>query len=135
MNTLPPTHSYTEKSPSSLFERLYQKAKYVTSWVRKQLELTESYSLKAEEDQCKPYVCMGEIYYAHMGSNIGSEIDKERPVLIFQNNDRFVRQSNMVIVIPISSNVTAKPYRIPIYATDIIDNQGINNSSIIVHPS
>ena len=116
----------------TVFEKLFQRAKYITFWMHKQLELVEAYSLRPIEDQGKPYVTKGEIYYAHLGNNIGSEIDKQRPVLIFQNNDRFIRQSNLAVIIPISSNNKVRPYRIPLRVNDIIDNQGITDSSIIV---
>jgi mRNA-degrading endonuclease toxin of MazEF toxin-antitoxin module len=117
---------------STLFEGLFIRSKQLLSWTYKKLQLIEAYTTRAKEDQNLPYVKAGEIYYANLGINIGSEIDKERPVLIFQSDDRFIRQSNMTTVIPISSNTTAKPYRVIISESNITDNQGIKDSSILI---
>ena len=96
------------------------------------MEILESYMLRVKEDQDKPHVSMGEIYYAYLGMNIGSEIDKERPVLIFQGNDRFIKGSNMALVIPITSNTKIRPYRVAICSGDVSDNQGIATGSVLI---
>jgi mRNA interferase MazF len=120
------------KPTSELFERLFTRSKQLLSWTRKKIEIIEAYSIRDKENQSQPFVLAGEIYYAHLGVNVGSEIDKERPVLIFQADDRFVRQSNMAVIIPISSNLTEKPYRVAVKPSDIIENQGITDSSVMV---
>jgi mRNA interferase MazF len=96
------------------------------------MEISEYYAIRDKKDQGKPYVSMGDIYYAQLGTNIGSEIDKERPVLVFQGEDRFIRLSNTAVVIPITSNVAIKPYRVVIKADDIIDNHGLDGGSVLV---
>jgi len=47
----------------------------------------------------------GEIYYADLTPNVGSEINKRRPVLIVSNNANH-RAAPTVTVLPITSNVT-----------------------------
>ncbi len=121
----------TQFSPE-LFEQLYTRSKQLFSWTRKKVEIIEAYILRNKENQNLPYVSAGEIYYAHLGANIGSEMDKERPVLIFQTDDRFVRQSNMAVIIPITSNITIRPYRVLISPSDIEDNHDIAKSSVLV---
>ncbi len=38
----------------------------------------------------------------------------------------------MAVIIPITSNLKPKPYRIIVKASEIIDNRGISDSSILV---
>jgi mRNA interferase MazF len=120
------------KSSPELFEQLYARSKQLLSWTRKKIEIIEAYIFRDKENQNLPYVSAGEIYYAHLGVNIGSEMDKERPVLIFQTDDQFVRQSNMVVIIPITSNTSVRPYRVLVSPSDIEDNHDITESSILV---
>jgi mRNA interferase MazF len=47
----------------------------------------------------------GEIYYANLDPTVGSEISKRRPVLIV-SNDINNRASDVVTVLPITSNVS-----------------------------
>ncbi len=47
----------------------------------------------------------GEIYYANLDPTVGSEINKRRPVLIV-SNDINNRVSDVVTVLPITSNVS-----------------------------
>jgi mRNA-degrading endonuclease toxin of MazEF toxin-antitoxin module len=112
---------------------LLEKIKYILSWTRKKVELNEMYSNQKTEDAGKPYVNMGDIYFAYLGTNIGAEIDKGRPVLVFQNsNDRYIRQSNMVLTIPISTNTKSTPYKVIIKPEDIIENNGVEESAILI---
>jgi mRNA interferase MazF len=46
----------------------------------------------------------GEIYYANLDPTVGSEIKKRRPVLIISNNASN-RQSPVVTVLPLTSNI------------------------------
>ena len=117
---------------ASIYGDLFDKSKRMISWTRKKMEISESYVTKKKEDQCMPYVSMGDIYYAYLGTNVGSEIDKERPVLVFQGNDRYIRQSNLVLIIPISSKIDNRPYKVIIRPEDIIDNRDLDESSIVV---
>jgi mRNA-degrading endonuclease toxin of MazEF toxin-antitoxin module len=109
-----------------------EKIKYILNWTRKKVELNELYFNQGANETCKPYVSVGDIYYAHLGTNIGAEIDKSRPVLVFQNDDRYIRQSNMVFVIPISSNTKAGPFKVTINPIDILENDGVDESSVII---
>ena len=120
------------KPNAELFERLFLQSKQLISWTRKKLEIIEAYLVRDKESQNQPYVSAGEIYYAHLGTNIGSEMDKERPVLIFQSDDRYIRQSNMSVIIPITSNLSVRPYRVRISPSDISDNKGIYDSVVLI---
>jgi mRNA-degrading endonuclease toxin of MazEF toxin-antitoxin module len=115
-----------------LFEGLFIRSKQLLAWTRKKIDIIEAYVKRDKGDQCLPYVSAGEIYYAHLGTNIGSEIDKERPVLIFQTDDRFVRESNMAVIIPITSKLKDMPYRVTIHSSNVDENRGIADSSILV---
>lgn len=117
---------------TSIYDDLFKKSKSLVSWMRKKMEISEYYAVRDKENQSKPYVSMGDIYYASLGTNIGSEIDKDRPVLVFQGDDKFVRLSNMVTVLPIISNMTVKPYKVLIRAGDILDNHGLDGGSVLV---
>ncbi len=46
----------------------------------------------------------GDIYYANLDPTVGSEINKRRPVLIV-SNDINNRTSDIITVLPITSNV------------------------------
>ena len=116
----------------SIFETLFEKSKALLSWTLKKVELSELNESRKKGDQGKPYVSMGDIYNAYLGSNIGSEIDKERPVLIFQGEDQYIRCSNVTLVIPISSNIDSKPYRVRFSISDINDNCGLRRGAVII---
>jgi mRNA interferase MazF len=47
----------------------------------------------------------GDIFYANLSPAIGSEMDKQRPVLIVSNNANN-RASTTITVLPLTSNVT-----------------------------
>ena len=109
-----------------------KKIKHLLIWIKRKTELNEVYFFQNTQDKSKPYVMIGEIYYADLGTNVGAEIDKQRPVLIFQNDDRYIRQSNLVFIFPISTNIKPNPYKVIIKPKDITDNDGICVSSIII---
>lgn len=109
-----------------------EKIKYILSWTRKKIELNEMYFNQKTESLGKPYVSMGDIYHAYLGTNVGAEIDKGRPVLVFQGNDRYLRQSNLVFIIPISSNPRTGSYKVVIKVGDVIENIGIKDSTIMI---
>lgn len=56
---------------------------------------------------------MGEIYFAKLGVNIGAELDKHRPVLVFQGYDYFLRNSDLVFIFPLTTN--AKPGKFKVF--------------------
>jgi mRNA-degrading endonuclease toxin of MazEF toxin-antitoxin module len=109
-----------------------EKIKYILSWTQKKVQLNEVYFKEKKGNSNRLYVSKGDIYYAYLGTNIGAEIDKSRPALIFQNNDRYLRQSNMIFIIPISTNVKPNPYKVIIRPSDVENNDGIENSAIII---
>ncbi len=109
-----------------------QKIKNILDWTRKKVELNESYFSKKRESLGKPYASMGDIYYAYLGTNIGAEIDKARPVLVFQNDDRYLKQSNMVFIIPISSNTKLTPYKVIITPSHVCQSNEINRDSAVI---
>lgn len=49
------------------------------------------------------YLKRGEIYYVNLGDNIGSELNKERPCLVVQN-DIGNKHSPTTIIVPISTS-------------------------------
>jgi len=93
----------SSQNRAEIFEQLFARSKQLLNWMRKKVEIIEAYVIKGAENQSMPYVTAGEIYYAQLGENIGSEIDKNRPVLIFQTDDRYIRMSNMAVIIPYKS--------------------------------
>jgi len=109
-----------------------EKIKYILGWTRKKIELNEMYFNQKPDNLGKPYVLMGDIYHAYLGTNVGAEIDKGRPVLVFQGNDRYLRQSNLVFVIPITSNTKTGSYKVQINASEILDNNGVKDSTILI---
>ncbi|MCL5781820.1 MAG: type II toxin-antitoxin system PemK/MazF family toxin [Patescibacteria group bacterium] len=111
---------------------LIDKIKRIVSWLYVQIELSQAYYQLNSEKHGLPQVRMGDIYHARLGTNIGSEIDKNRPVMIFQGCDPYIDESNMVTLIPISSNLKERPYRISFSENDIIDNKGISGGSIVI---
>lgn len=72
------------------------KVQNLLDWIKTKLFL-DSNSVKS----IKRVVRRGEVYKCNFGIGIGSEIQKERPCIIVQNNTRNSRSGN-VIVVPIS---------------------------------
>ena len=110
---------------------LEKKIEFLKKWFEKKEKLAMRYFEKQKE-KSKPYVKAGDIYHADLGVNIGDEIDKSRPVLIFQGNDYYLRNSNLVFVIPITSNTQSKPYRINFNDHDLIINEGLSEGTILI---
>lgn len=77
-------------------------------------------------------VCrMGDVYFMKIGVNIGDEIDKHRPVLIFQGQDWYIKNSRMVLAIPITSNTTKKKYGVTFGSNDI-ESGSLSTGTILV---
>ncbi|HEY4478562.1 MAG TPA: type II toxin-antitoxin system PemK/MazF family toxin [Candidatus Paceibacterota bacterium] len=112
--------------------RFITKIKHILSWTKIKTELNEQYYNQSIQDISKPHAIRGDIYFAYLGTNVGAEIDKGRPVLIFQNDNRYIRQSNLVLVFPITSNIKENPYKVIIKPEDIIDNLNIKNGAILI---
>ncbi len=113
-------------------DSLLLKIKLLLSWLRRKIELNQNFFNSETEENLKPYALEGEIYYAELGINIGAEIDKGRPVLVLQNDSRYVRRSNVVFVIPLSTNITPGPYKVLFKQNEVFENQGIVDSSVII---
>lgn len=79
------------------------KIQNILSWVKKQIFL-DNISDNAKNRKVK----RGEIYHCNFGFGIGSEIQKERPCVIIQNNVRNFN-SGTVIVVPITHTEKALP--------------------------
>ena len=80
-----------------------QKVQNILSWIKEQLYL-DSISDKAKNRKVK----RGEIYKCNFGFGIGSEIQKERPCVIIQNDIRNFN-SGTVLVAPITHTSKAIP--------------------------
>lgn len=60
----------------------------------------------------------GEIYYANLDPTVGSEVSKQRPVLVV-SNDLHNRKAPMVTVVPLTSNVErVYPFEVFLSAKD-----------------
>lgn len=95
-----------------------KKLKKLRHWFSEKSHLIELY-FKNKNGQ--KLICnMGEIYFAKIGINIGAEIDKHRPVLIFQGNNHFVRNSDLIFVFPITSSTEKKKYKVLFDKRDVV---------------
>lgn len=65
---------------------------------------------------------MGDIYFAKLGINIGAEIDKHRPVLVFQGHDYYLRNSDLVFVFPLTTNNQGRRFKVLFSQHDLIGN-------------
>lgn len=92
---------------------------YLKVWFEVKEYLIKQYFENLEERKT-PQVLTGEIYFAHLGTNIGEEIDKTRPVMILQKNSHFLRNRNTVFVIPITSKTKLGTYRVDFSPSDLI---------------
>ena len=79
--------------------------KYLT-WFDYKTELQFQRKLKV-----MPGILLHSVYWAELGRNVGSELEKLRPVLIFKKllSKKFINDSS-VIVLPISSKFTCQRY-------------------------
>ena len=72
------------------------KIQNLLDWIK-----TKIYLDATSTNSIKRVVRRGEVYKCNFGIGIGSEMQKERPAVIVQNNNRNLRSGN-VIVVPIS---------------------------------
>jgi len=81
----------------------------------------------------KRLICkMGEVYFAKLGINVGAEIDKHRPVLIFQGHDYYLRNSDLVFVFPLTTNSKRRKFKILLQQSDIIKGK-IKEGGILLY--
>jgi len=85
------------------------------------------------QDISKPKItcAMGEIYFAKMGINVGYEIDKYRPVVVFQGTDYYIKNSNMVFIFPITTNLDKKKYKVFFNNSDFLSGN-IREGGILI---
>ena len=75
-------------------------------WNKKKTELKFD-TLQPQMPSCMKYG----LYFAYLGTNIGSEIDKSRPVLIWKKHESNLNSSdNSYFVFPVSSKIPKKDY-------------------------
>ncbi|MBL7789386.1 MAG: type II toxin-antitoxin system PemK/MazF family toxin [Chitinophagales bacterium] len=110
---------------------LEKKIEFLRKWFEKKEKLAIRY-FENQIEKSKPYVKAGDIYHADLGVNIYDEIDRFCPVLIFQGNDYYLRNSNVVFVIPISSNTQSKPYRVNFNDYDLTISEGLSEGTILI---
>jgi mRNA-degrading endonuclease toxin of MazEF toxin-antitoxin module len=98
---------------------LEKKLNDLKKWFNEKMQLIKlSFKFKTKR---KRLICkMGDIYFAKIGINIGSEIDKHRPVLDFQGNDYFARNSDLVFVFPITTNMTKSKFKVNFQRNDLL---------------
>ena len=91
------------------------------SWIKTKAELN------AAADKARSRVVKrGQVYWCHLGINVGSEMSKvkPRPVVIVQNNAANTKSPN-TIVVPITHNMTPSPYKTQIPETPIDSGEGV----------
>ncbi|PCI25388.1 hypothetical protein COB57_01530 [Candidatus Peregrinibacteria bacterium] len=112
-----------------------KKLQSLFSWTHTKSLLIEGHHLEQKNKTSHfsrlPFCSMGDIYYAKIGVNIGWEIDKTRPVIIFQGKDRFLKNSGTIFIFPITSKIKMFDYRISFDQHDIHNNE----KDINIHPS
>ena len=98
------------------------------NWFQEKIKLIELYF---NNKHAKTLLCnMGDVYFAKIGINIGDEVDKHRPVLVFQSNDWYVKSSGVVFVFPITTNVNKVKYRVFFDENDV--SGPIKNGAILI---
>jgi len=101
--------------------RLEEKIEALKIWFQKKSSFINIYW--KNKKKCKrPIRCkMGDVFWADLGINIGAEIDKARPVVVFQGKNRWLDGSDTVFVFPITSNLSIKKFKI------LIDSSAVGN--------
>lgn len=106
------------------------KVKAILEWVKTQL-LLDSQAIFAKKRTLK----RGQVYRCNFGVGVGSEMQKERPCVIIQNNIGNLHSSN-TIVIPITHDTSTLSCVVPITpqydATGIVILDGQTNASNMI---
>ena len=84
------------------------KIEALKKWFQEKKLLIHKFFMKHKKISFSCY--MGDIYFAKIGVNLGREIDKHRPVLVFQANTHYHHYDDMVFVIPITTTLSHKKY-------------------------
>ena len=97
-----------------------QKIIKLDSWFIEKKKLAKLYFDNRRRSKliCK----MGDIYFTKIGVNIGSEIDKHRPVLVFQGNDFYLRNSDSVFIFPLTSKTKQRKFQVIFQKEDVVGN-------------
>ena len=104
---------------------------HIKKWNDRKIKLVEKYFENLDDKQ-SPLVETGEIYFADLGTNIGEEIDKTRPVLIIQRNNHFFRNRNTVFVVPMTSSLKRGSFKVPFSESDLIEQNVETRAGIIL---
>ena len=100
-NTLRDMEEWSNFHSNKLFESLYQFLK----WKQQKL------SLNFTPYKTKTKVYENGIYWAMLGANVGSELNKSRPILVWKKRSNGDNEENYsCIVIPITSKEKSKKY-------------------------
>ena len=97
---------------------LERKIQFLVEWFNLKKKLISLFFQKPSEYQRMPFCKTGDMYYAYLGVNIGNEIDKKRPVLVYQS--RKMLTSHLVLVIPITSKIKNGIFHVLFETNDII---------------
>ncbi len=110
---------------------LENKLNQLREWFAEKAELIKLHF--ESRSHTEKLVCrLGDIYLAKLGVNVGNEVDKQRPVLVFQGNDWYLKKSDMIFVFPITSNTEErKKYQVNFSEKDIKSGH-VRSGSILV---
>ena len=108
---------------------LSEKQERFTVWMQKKWMLIQQAFGKKRHAQ-RTYR-MGEIYYADLGTNVGGEIDKRRPVLVFQGTHQFTRSFDSVFVLPITTNRKKRSYKVLLNPENV--DGSIQPSAVVIN--
>ena len=99
-------NNYSKESNTILDLTLPEKIIRLLNWTDKKTEL--KFNVKRPQlHTCYKYG----VYFAYLGTNIGTEINKLRPVLVWKKHESFAnRLNNAYFVFPISSKIPKKKY-------------------------
>lgn len=107
---------------------LEKKLEFLKAWSKVKESLATMFFYNTQKHLPKCY--LGDIYYAYLGSNIGAEIDKKRPVLVFQT--RRMIYSHLVVAIPITSKTKNSDFCVHFNSEDILKNAKFTGGTILV---
>ena len=99
---------------------IIQKAQKLNTWICRNLY----YCFGKTPYRQKP-VKRGEVYFVDLGENVGSEENKQRPVVVIQSNSYNYKSPVFICAIISSSQITIPDIQIPIVNTySYTDNKG-----------
>lgn len=96
----------------------------ILDWLKVKLHLSSIAGAAAART-----VHRGQVYRCNFGIGVGSEMQKDRPAVIVQNNIGNIRSTN-TIVVPITHGAGAAPYTVPIAARHDSDGNLLLDGSV-----